>query len=371
MPAVRMIFVGGFLGAGKTTLLAQAAGRLVRRGRRVGLITNDQARDLVDTAILQGGGFDIQEVAGGCFCCRINDLLDVSDKLLARIKPDVLIGEPVGSCTDISATVLNPLKKLHRGRFTVAPFSVLTDPARLRQSLWPGGRSPLPDSVVYIFRKQLEEADAVVLNKADLLQPRELEEMRALLAGQFPGRPVFEMSAGTGDGVDAWLDYVMSDAAGGQRIAPVDYKVYAEGEALLGWLNASVSLTGDAPPDWQRYCADLLSRMGEAFRARHAEVAHAKLLLTAPGCVIMANLTDSRSVPSVRGRNRGSSSQAELIVNARVNIAPAELRGVVEQCLAQAGDALEKKVRSRINRMENFSPAPPTPVYRYDDVVKE
>ncbi len=50
MDRPRLLLVGGFLGAGKTTLLAQAAGRLARRGKRVGLITNDQAANLVDTA---------------------------------------------------------------------------------------------------------------------------------------------------------------------------------------------------------------------------------------------------------------------------------------------------------------------------------
>ncbi|MEI8376830.1 MAG: GTP-binding protein, partial [Planctomycetota bacterium] len=46
----RLILVGGFLGAGKTTMLWEASRRLVERGLRVGLITNDQAPELVDTA---------------------------------------------------------------------------------------------------------------------------------------------------------------------------------------------------------------------------------------------------------------------------------------------------------------------------------
>ena len=52
MPLPTLILVGGFLGAGKTTLLAEAARRLTSEGRRVGLITNDQAANLVETAML-------------------------------------------------------------------------------------------------------------------------------------------------------------------------------------------------------------------------------------------------------------------------------------------------------------------------------
>lgn len=61
----RFVMVGGFLGAGKTTLLAKATERLVARGKRVGLITNDQATNLVDTAILDETGSPVQEVSGG------------------------------------------------------------------------------------------------------------------------------------------------------------------------------------------------------------------------------------------------------------------------------------------------------------------
>src|SRR3989304_5595626 len=130
---VRLIFVGGFLGAGKTTLLARAARRLVVQGKRVGLITNDQAANLVDTRILQQGGFGVAEVAGGCFCCRFNDFVAASDRLLNELRPDVLFAAPVGSCTDISATVLQPLKELYAGWLRLAPFTVLTDPARLME----------------------------------------------------------------------------------------------------------------------------------------------------------------------------------------------------------------------------------------------
>ena len=56
MATTRLILVGGFLGAGKTTLLAQAAERLARQGKRVGLVANDQAADLVDTELLKETG---------------------------------------------------------------------------------------------------------------------------------------------------------------------------------------------------------------------------------------------------------------------------------------------------------------------------
>ncbi len=110
MSRMRVIVVGGFLGAGKTTLLAQAAKHFASRGKRVGIITNDQAVHLVDTKYLESLNVTVGEVAGGCFCCRFEDLENAAGRLFEATRPDVLLSEPVGSCMDISAAVLRPMK---------------------------------------------------------------------------------------------------------------------------------------------------------------------------------------------------------------------------------------------------------------------
>jgi G3E family GTPase len=98
----RYIMVGGFLGAGKTTALDWLARRLSRDGTRLGLITNDQGRNLVDTAMLRSQGFATEEIPGGCFCCRFNSLMEAAEQLTASARPEVFIAEPVGSCTDLA-----------------------------------------------------------------------------------------------------------------------------------------------------------------------------------------------------------------------------------------------------------------------------
>ncbi len=79
---VRVILTGGFLGAGKTTALGAIARRLLQKGLTVGLVTNDQAANLVDTAIVKELGVPVAEVAGGCFCCRFSDLVDATEQIL-------------------------------------------------------------------------------------------------------------------------------------------------------------------------------------------------------------------------------------------------------------------------------------------------
>src|SRR3954471_24015006 len=126
----RYIMIGGFLGAGKTTAVARLAERLTKQGLRVGLITNDQGSELVDTAMLRSRGFATQEIPGGCFCCRFNSLVDAANKLTEQSRPDVFIAEPVGSCTDLVATVTYPLRRMYGENFLIAPLSVLVDPIR-------------------------------------------------------------------------------------------------------------------------------------------------------------------------------------------------------------------------------------------------
>src|SRR5947209_8162718 len=89
----RYVMVGGFLGAGKTTAILGAARRLRDRGLRVGLITNDQSVGLVDTAMLGSHGFPVEEITGGCFCCKFNSLVEASNRLSAEATPDVFIAE--------------------------------------------------------------------------------------------------------------------------------------------------------------------------------------------------------------------------------------------------------------------------------------
>src|SRR5678810_99916 len=130
MNKARYIMIGGFLGAGKTTAVAALAQWLTRQGLRVGLITNDQGSELVDTAMLRARGFATEEIPGGCFCCRFNSLVEAAGKLTEATRPAVFIAEPVGSCTDLVATVTYPLRRIYGDRFAIAPLSVLLDPQR-------------------------------------------------------------------------------------------------------------------------------------------------------------------------------------------------------------------------------------------------
>ena len=168
---------------------------------------------------------------------------------------------------------------------------------------------------MYIYEKQLEEADLIVLNKADLVSRDELAEVEATLAREFSQAPVLAISARDGDGVDSWLDRVLALDDGGRTVAEIDYDRYAEGEAALGWLNAGIRLHGRSDVDWSAFCLGILKAMHRDLEDLSAAIAHLKLYLAAGRGVLLANLTANDREPSLRARGADSPPDAFLLIN--------------------------------------------------------
>jgi len=370
MSSVRFVMVGGFLGAGKTTTLARLARDYMARGKRVGLVTNDQAQDLVDTTSLRAQRFPVQEVPGACFCCKFDELVERAGALEAAERPDVILAEPVGSCTDLVATVVQPLKDLYREQFTVAPYAVLCKPShglRILRGEDGGGFSP---KAAYIFRKQLEEADAIVINRIDELSPAEVDELARLIGKHYPGVPVLRLSAKTGQGFAALPELLDQSGAFGRKLLSIDYDTYAEGEAELGWVNfaARVSPRPEGALDIDHLLLALTGQLGERLTALGGEVAHLKVIAMAADGFGVANLVANRqaaelSIPS----GRQTHEAFDLIVNARVALDPDVLRAEVESA---AGAACRSRGASlEVRQVRSLRPGRPVPTHRYATAV--
>lgn len=363
MKPVRFVMVGGFLGAGKTTTLARLARHHMARGQRVGLVTNDQAQDLVDTNSLRAQGFPVQEVPGACFCCKFDELVARAGELEQAERPDVILAEPVGSCTDLVATVVQPLKALYGGRFRVAPYAVLFKPSHGLRILRNEGVGFSPKAA-YIFRKQLEEADTIVVNRADELSTGEISELKKLLADQFPGTPVIVVSAKTGAGFEALTAFLDQDGAFGRKLLDIDYDTYAEGEAELGWLNASAHLTAATPFAIDGVLTAVMDRLRDALAHLGGEVAHLKVIgIEEGGAFGVANLVSSSTGPELSLPANAQAREIDLVVNARVAADPAalerEVRHVVRDVCDRAG------IAASFRQAQSLRPGRPTPTHRY------
>lgn len=365
MTRARYVMIGGFLGAGKTTAVSKLARHLSDQKMRVGLITNDQGRGLVDTAMLRSHGFATEEIPGGCFCCRFNSLVEAAEKLSAETRPDVFIAEPVGSCTDLVATVSYPLRRIYGQEFQVAPLTVLIDPLRALRifGLEPG--HAFSPKVLYIYRKQLEEADLIVINKLDLVDAVALARLEEVLRKNFPKAWIHAISARSGAGMAEWFERIFSAEPSGGSSMEVDYEVYAEGEALLGWLNATVRIESDGDFDGNEFLRGLARRMQEAMRSGGGEVAHLKMTLEPDeslGDLAVINLVRNESAAEMSHELSEPLSAGVVLINARAEMDPVLLEACLRGALEGAGR--EFSVRMTLRHSEHFRPGKPTPTHR-------
>lgn len=339
-----VVFVGGFLGAGKTTLILAAAGELKKRGMLCAAILNDQSDALVDTQLAELHGVPSGEVTAGCFCCRLSDLTAQLDAMLAH-GPEVIFAEPVGSCTDISATVLHPLLA-EQDAYRLAPFTVLVDPLRAIALMRPDADK----DVDFLFHKQLQEADLVCVTKSDL-------QVRCPELG---APHVRQISARTGQGVAAWLDEVLAgDLSAHKDVLEIDYERYAQAEAALAWLNFRGVFESHMPISPAMLLGPWIDGMDRALTAAPIGIVHLKAVAKAVTGYVKAALCANGQEPLVEGTLDASPSMRhELTLNIRALGEPERMAAIVEREIEGLnGHFMERAMRC-------FRPAAPQPERR-------
>ena len=354
-----LVIVGGFLGSGKTSLLWKMAEMLKENGEKVGLITNDQASGLVDTAFLETNTDMVREVSGSCFCCNFNGFVDAIRYIGEKNDGGLIFAEPVGSCTDLSATIMQPLKEKCSAFINLMPLTVLADPFKLKEIL-----ESAASTASYIILKQFEEADMILINKIDLISAEELTSLQNAASERWPGAKLLSVSVKTGEGLSDWFDSIVrSDAASGTRITEVDYDIYAEGEAAFGWLNATFSIEDSG--DFDAAASAFLHSLARRFDDIPANVGHVKFLLQCGGEQMIGNITGSAKTATLKTLNHKNSEKNELTVNARVEMDPQALKSII----LEEVDKAFGKLRCVQTALKCLTPGRPNPTYRYSNVI--
>ncbi len=364
MKKIRFLMIGGFLGAGKTTTIGKLASHYVAQGKNVALVTNDQAYDLVDTHTLRAQGFDVGEVPGACFCCKFDDLVETISGLAPNPNqlPDIVIAEPVGSCTDLVATVAEPMAEIFGDRFEVGPMVVLLKPEHGRKILadTPGkGFSPKAE---YIFLKQLEEADAIVVNKADKLSQEQQQTLLDQIARRFPTVPAICASAKTEFNFEEVVAVTEQPRRQRDAMMDVDYDIYAQGEAELGWLNCQIKARA-AEPFWlDELVVQLVTGVGELLDQAECEIAHLKVLGQTLDNAAVANRVASDSQTDLSLASEIQALSADLLVNARVAANPDQLSAIVNSVADRVSGELN--ITLTVENIQSFRPGKPEPTHR-------
>lgn len=360
--------VGGFLGSGKTTAIIEAARILTARGKRVGIITNEQGRRLVDTGFIRSIDLPALDVTEGCFCCHLDDFSERIEEIAEKYNPQVLFAESVGSCADLVATVIKPLVEVRKTSASPASLSVFTD-CRLLQRWLRGQEMPFSENVMYIFEKQIEESGLLVVNKIDLLSAEDARAVTALAEKKYPEKAVRAQNSLDAGQVEEWLELIQS---GSQPLPTasldIDYDVYAVGERKFTWLEREYRITF---PETRQILliAKIIQKITQLMHERKLRIAHLKFLVSTDLGSVKISVTGEDDLNEdftdrLKQVSERQSKQVRFLMNVMVEGDTEEtedaLDEIVEREMEKPGIKLEES--SRFKRVPGY----PKPTMRID-----
>ncbi len=190
----------GYLGAGKTTILNHVLNN--REGRKVAVIVNDMSEVNIDAGLvrketsLSRTEERLVEITNGCICCTLReDLLTEVDRLAGEGRYDYIliestgIGEPIPIAQtftytdDANGINLSGKTRLDCMVTVVDAQNFLGDysAAETLKDRAEGITEEDERSVADLLADQVEFCNVLVVNKCDLVSPRELGELKAVL----------------------------------------------------------------------------------------------------------------------------------------------------------------------------------------------
>ena len=190
----------------------------------------------------------------------------------------------------------------------------------------------------------------------------DVAELQSLIEEHFPGRPVLKCSAKTGVGFDALLAMLEQRGEFGRRMMEVDYDIYAEGEAELGWLNSQVKVTGADAFKLDELLMSLITGLHQRLQESNAEAAHLKVIGLCDGSYAVANVVSNATGPELSLPAKSSTRVADVVVNARVATDPDSLENLVREQLELLSD--KYSLTHELLTMQSFRPGRPVPTHR-------
>ncbi len=331
--------INGFLGSGKTTAIIAAAKEMIQAGKKVGIVTNDKGQFQVDTAFFQSNNIATRQVTGGCFRCSFSEFEDKISQLQESTFPDVIFAESVGSCVDLVNTIFSPLQQNDKLNLDKMTFSVFVD-IRLFQRWVHNITLPFSERIIYLFRKQIEEGEFLILNKSDLLSRDEQKDVLSIAARKFPEKEIFLQNSLDQSGVQPWLNgLIHQQPVKAQPGFLVDYPMYKGGEKEMAWFDQKFVINSLTPEAFKPALIKLITLLLASLQKEEVFIGHIKLFLSSAegGTKISFTTADfleqpgslkwQHSVPEV------SSTSLNVMLNARVAMKAEDFVKIVKHAI--------------------------------------
>ena len=357
---MKVHLISGFLGSGKTTAIVSASKYLLSQGKKVGVVTNDQGKFVIDTHFLRLEDIPTVEVAGGCFCCNYTEFENSLDYLTKHVEPDVIFAESVGSCADVVATVMKPLldyKLLHE---TDTSFSVFVDVRMLEKYLL-DEELPFQDGVIYIFEKQIEESSFLVLNKSDLFSQERLLNLIKIAKERFPQKLIISQSSLVQNQVVSWLEIINNQNTFPKHQFDIDYQTYGNAEQKLSWYDARINaiFVGE---DFSNFVNLFINRLQFEFSKRNIAIGHLKFLIDDEHNHQKISIVNQSELSNgMKWTHEKWFSPVDFSINARLECDADLLKSVIRFCLQQ--DHFPSLTLNWVEE-KSFHPGFPKPTHR-------
>ncbi|MBQ9622277.1 MAG: GTP-binding protein [Treponema sp.] len=211
-----VVLITGYLGSGKTTLLNNL---LKQEKRRVALIVNDMGSINVDAEILKKEGANVAEcpmyeLQNGCICCTLRDeFIKQLEKISEIDSVEVVFVEASGISDPgaVSASFLayedeNPdtnvqltsvVTVVDADRIYREFLSDLKDELKKRDEEKTDENNLTAEEISTLIVDQIEFCNFIILNKCDLLNDRQLEEVHNIVRQFQPKAPIFHSVNGS------------------------------------------------------------------------------------------------------------------------------------------------------------------------------
>ena len=167
---IPVVVLSGFLGSGKTTLLLRLLKHASESGLRASVLMNEVGKVDVDGILVSSSTANqiMESITEGCLCCTKKSELAACLERLALQRPDVIVIELTGVANpeEIAEAMTEPSII---GKVTLHRIITVLDAEHALDynSIFSSDRE-----LVRTLRKQIEVADSVIANKADLISDR-------------------------------------------------------------------------------------------------------------------------------------------------------------------------------------------------------